>query len=88
MYAIASSPVLSLRNSLHSTTCRYCGVGCGVKAGARHQVQRTTILNAITQHGLTSVTAIGSALEACTNCGSCVPELRQILAHIPAQNAA
>jgi assimilatory nitrate reductase catalytic subunit len=38
-----------------------------------------TIQEAIRSQQLTSVEAIGQALRAGTNCGSCVPELREIL---------
>jgi assimilatory nitrate reductase catalytic subunit len=39
-----------------------------------------TIVESIHKNKLTSVEAIGSALKAGTNCGSCVPELTEILA--------
>jgi assimilatory nitrate reductase catalytic subunit len=39
----------------------------------------TTLRRAILADRLTSVEAIGAALGAGTNCGSCVPELKQIL---------
>ncbi len=39
-----------------------------------------TITAAIKAQNLTSAEAIGKALKAGTNCGSCVPELKQILA--------
>jgi len=61
---------------------------CGPMICACHQVGRSTILHAITTQGLTSVDAIGAAVKAGTNCGSCIPELRQILAHIPEVTAA
>jgi hypothetical protein len=35
---------------------------------------------AIREQGLTTPEAIGAALKAGTNCGSCVPELRQLIA--------
>jgi assimilatory nitrate reductase catalytic subunit len=38
-----------------------------------------TLQRAITEHRLDSVAAIGEALRAGTNCGSCRPELRTIL---------
>lgn len=38
-----------------------------------------TIIEAIQQDGLVSVDAIGAALQAGTNCGSCLPELERIL---------
>ncbi|VAW71241.1 Assimilatory nitrate reductase large subunit [hydrothermal vent metagenome] len=42
-------------------------------------VGRNTILNAIREQGLDSVDAIGRALQAGTNCGSCIPELSALL---------
>lgn len=39
-----------------------------------------TIMAAISERGLQTPEAIGSALQAGTNCGSCVPELRRIIA--------
>ena len=38
-----------------------------------------TLTEAIKTQNLTSVEAIGEALKAGTNCGSCVPELKQLL---------
>lgn len=43
-------------------------------------VGRNTILRAITEEGLVSVEAIGAALGAGTNCGSCRPEIAQLIA--------
>jgi len=42
-------------------------------------VGRNTIINAITKDKLDSVDAIGKALQAGTNCGSCIPELTALL---------
>lgn len=44
------------------------------------QVGLSAIETAIRQQALTSVEAIGAALKAGTGCGSCVPELKAILA--------
>jgi assimilatory nitrate reductase catalytic subunit len=49
------------------TVCACFGVGVN------------TLRKAIQQQGLVSVDAIGAALKAGTNCGSCVPELRKLL---------
>jgi assimilatory nitrate reductase catalytic subunit len=46
------------------------------------QVRINTLVEAIAAQGLDSPQAIGAALRAGTNCGSCVPELRQILASV------
>jgi len=42
-------------------------------------VSRDAIRHAIVTHGLHDVAAIGSHLRAGTNCGSCIPELEEIL---------
>ncbi len=47
-----------------------------------------TILTAIETHGLMSVEAIGEALQAGTNCGSCRPELAALLASTQQKEAA
>lgn len=46
---------------------------------ACYQVGVKTIQHAIENDGLDSVEAIGEALKAGTNCGSCVPELHKLL---------
>ena len=43
-------------------------------------VGRSTLLRAIRGDGLISVEQIGKALNAGTNCGSCIPELKGLLA--------
>ncbi len=43
-------------------------------------VGRKTICSAIAKHGLTTHQQIGQHLKAGTNCGSCIPELKAILA--------
>ena len=47
-----------------------------------------TILGAIETQGLMSVEAIGAALDAGTNCGSCRPELAELLARFQTPEAA
>jgi assimilatory nitrate reductase catalytic subunit len=44
-------------------------------------VGEKTIANAIREHGLDTVEAVGVCLKAGTGCGSCVPEVRRLLAH-------
>jgi assimilatory nitrate reductase catalytic subunit len=51
-------------------------------------VGRSTLLRAIRGDGLVSVEQIGKALRAGTNCGSCVPELKGLLAESAAGIAA
>ncbi len=42
-------------------------------------VGRNALLKAITENNLTDVAGIGACLRAGTNCGSCIPELKQLL---------
>jgi assimilatory nitrate reductase catalytic subunit len=56
------------------------GADPGRTVCACFQVGINTIVRAIAEQGHASPQAIGAALKAGTNCGSCVPELRQILA--------
>lgn len=48
----------------------------------------TTIASAIETDGLMSVEAIGAALQAGTNCGSCRPEIAALLARVQLREAA
>ena len=43
-------------------------------------VGKNIILNAITQHGCTSATAVGKQCRAGTNCGSCVGQINALIA--------
>jgi assimilatory nitrate reductase catalytic subunit len=49
-------------------------------------VGRTTICDAITA-GATSAAEIGARLKAGTNCGSCIPELKRLIAQADVTNA-
>ncbi|MHC0052654.1 molybdopterin-dependent oxidoreductase [Actibacterium sp. D379-3] len=60
----------------------------GATVCACFDVGVNTILAAIQAQHLTSVEAIGTALQAGTNCGSCRPELAVILANATARQAA
>ncbi len=51
----------------------------GISICACFGVGRNTILKAIEDDNLDSIEAIGKALQAGTNCGSCIPELRVLL---------
>jgi assimilatory nitrate reductase catalytic subunit len=51
-------------------------------------VGRSTLLRAIRGDGLVSVEQIGKALRAGTNCGSCIPELKGLLARSAAEATA
>ena len=50
-------------------------------------VSRDAIRHAIVTHGLNDVAAIGAHLRAGTNCGSCIPELEEVLrdVRVPAE---
>ncbi len=52
---------------------------CGPTVCACFGVGRNTLCQAIAEQALDSPEAIGAALKAGTNCGSCIPELRQLL---------
>jgi assimilatory nitrate reductase catalytic subunit len=56
------------RRDQGTTVCSCFGVG------------RNALLEAIRSQGLVTVEAIGAALRAGTNCGSCIPELHGLLA--------
>jgi assimilatory nitrate reductase catalytic subunit len=43
-------------------------------------IGRNTICAAISRQGCTTTQALGQQLKAGTNCGSCIPELKTILA--------
>ena len=51
-------------------------------------VGRNRIAGAVADDGCQTVEAIGAALRAGTNCGSCIPELRKIIASETARHAA
>jgi assimilatory nitrate reductase catalytic subunit len=51
------------------------------------RVHRDTIRTAIATHGLKTVEAVGGVLKAGTNCGSCVPEVRALIAGVRAEAA-
>jgi assimilatory nitrate reductase catalytic subunit len=46
------------------------------------RVGRNAIADAIGRHGCTTTAQIGERLKAGTNCGSCVPEIRALLARV------
>jgi len=57
------------------TVCSCFGVG------------RNTICAAIQQHGLTDVAGVTACVKAGGNCGSCVPEIRQLLVQLAVVSA-
>ncbi len=61
----------------------------GVALCACFNVGVNTITRAVTEQGLMTVEAIGEALRAGTNCGSCRPEIRALIAqNVPFREAA
>jgi assimilatory nitrate reductase catalytic subunit len=64
------------------------GVETGPILCSCFSVGRSTLLRAIRGDKLVSVEAIGDALRAGTNCGSCVPELKGLLAQAAAEAPA
>ncbi len=58
------------------------GKECGARGDivcACFGVGKNTIIETIQKQGLTTAKQIGAALKAGTNCGSCVPELKQLI---------
>jgi assimilatory nitrate reductase catalytic subunit len=51
-------------------------------------VGMNTIVQAIHEHGLDSAEAVGELLNAGTNCGSCVPELKRLIAEARVKRAS
>ncbi len=51
-------------------------------------VARSTMVQAVRAQGLASVEAVGQALRAGTNCGSCIPEIQAILRATQTEDAA
>jgi len=55
------------------------GEDAGSNVCACFGVGRNTLIKAIKEQGLVSVESIGAALQAGTNCGSCIPELQSLI---------
>jgi assimilatory nitrate reductase catalytic subunit len=55
----------------------------GAVVCACFQVGRNAIIDAIQREGLATPAAIGQALKAGTQCGSCIPELQKLIAGLP-----
>jgi assimilatory nitrate reductase catalytic subunit len=62
--------------------------GAGRKVCSCFSVSRASIEEAIVAGGLASAAAIGAAVRAGTNCGSCIPELDEILRDVKARPSA
>jgi assimilatory nitrate reductase catalytic subunit len=72
------------RASLLSGRPPHGGADRGRTVCACFNVGRSTLIRAIRAQDLDSIEAIGRALHAGTNCGSCVPELKTLLAELAA----
>ncbi|MFO7482793.1 (2Fe-2S)-binding protein, partial [Oceanibaculum nanhaiense] len=72
------------RASLLSGRPPHGGEDRGRTVCACFNVGRSTLIRAIRAQDLDTIEAIGLALQAGTNCGSCVPELKSLLAELAA----
>jgi assimilatory nitrate reductase catalytic subunit len=63
------------------------GADVGPTVCSCFRVGRNTITAAIERHGLTTAAQVGERLKAGTNCGSCLPEIRQVLATLAVTNS-
>ncbi|MDC7784848.1 molybdopterin-dependent oxidoreductase [Rhodoplanes sp. TEM] len=80
---LLGGPVASAaRLSLLSGRAPDGSADCGPVVCACHSVGREAILAAIAA-GADDASAIGAAVKAGTNCGSCIPELKRLLAEVP-----
>jgi assimilatory nitrate reductase catalytic subunit len=55
------------------------GPFCGETLCACYGTSRSAVIEASESHGMKTTEAIGAALNAGSNCGSCLPEIREIL---------
>jgi assimilatory nitrate reductase catalytic subunit len=60
------------------------GVDAGPTVCACFGVGRNTICDAIRNNALTTAASVTACVKAGGNCGSCVPEIKQLLAHVAA----
>ncbi|MDX1452662.1 MAG: molybdopterin-dependent oxidoreductase [Oleiphilaceae bacterium] len=64
------------------------GSDCGATICACYSVGERTIEELVFSGGLSDYQAVGAACKAGTNCGSCIPEIKQIIARVkPAKSA-
>jgi assimilatory nitrate reductase catalytic subunit len=64
------------------------GVDTGPTVCACFGVGRNTICDAIRQHGLATPSAVTACVKAGGNCGSCVPEIKRLIAETVVEKAA
>src|SRR5690606_39106924 len=76
------------RTSILAGRALQSGTEVGPIVCACFAVGRTALVRAIRTQALVTVAEIGRALRAGTNCGSCVPELKSLLAAVTPQSAA
>jgi assimilatory nitrate reductase catalytic subunit len=75
------------RNSLLAARPLAAVEDAGATVCACFNVGRNTLLRAIQREGLRSVETVGQRLKAGTNCGSCLPELKALIAQAMKQCA-
>jgi assimilatory nitrate reductase catalytic subunit len=51
------------------------------------RVGSRTLRDAIEKHGITTTQQLGARLKAGTNCGSCLPEIRSLIASMASVSA-
>ncbi len=76
------------RHSLLSARPKSGQKDAGRTVCACFSVGLNTIVEAIAKQGLVTPEALGSALKAGTNCGSCIPELQSLIRQVHAAGAA
>ncbi len=80
LFNIPDKLTKEVRSSLLAAKPKEGGEDCGETICSCFNVGINTITTAIKEKDLKSIDAIGECLKAGTNCGSCKPELKQILA--------
>jgi assimilatory nitrate reductase catalytic subunit len=80
LFARASLAPPERSRILAGTPRKGSGADGGPVVCSCHGVGRDTLVQAIGEHGLRTVAALGEALGAGTNCGSCIPELKALIA--------
>jgi assimilatory nitrate reductase catalytic subunit len=73
------------RAGLLSGRAREAGVDAGPTVCSCFGVGRNTIRIAVEQHGLKDAAGVTACVKAGGNCGSCVPEIRALLAEVQAE---
>ncbi len=80
LFALPQLATVDLAGLLSARPPKGAAADTGRNVCACFNVGEKTILHAIKAQGLNSVEAVGACLQAGTGCGSCVPEIRKLLA--------